>query len=238
MSILSRLGSLVHAEANSVTDALESRSRDKLLDLSFEQLQDQLRAAKASLATVVAQRITLDGKVSQAQAQADHAMANAKEAVGKGRDDLAKQFLQQKQAAEAEVASATQSRDAVAAQEQSLENSVRQLEERVQQFGTAKDVTKAQLAASRAQVQVAESLSGMGSKLNSAGEQLQRAQAQATAMQSQAQALNELTQKGILEDPLDHRTAAEKELDALRTTSSVDDELAALKAQTAGPAKT
>ena len=237
MSILSRLGNLMHAEANSATNAMEDHSRSKLLDLSYEQLQDQLRAAKASLATVVAQRITLDGRVAQAQAWVDHALANAKEAVSKGRDDLAKEFLRQKQSADAELVSTTQSRDAVAAQEQSLENSVRQLEERVQQFGTAKDVTKAQLAASRAQMQVSQSLSGVGSTLSSAGEQLQRAQAQAESMQNQAKAMDELTQKGILEDPLDHRTAAERELAALRTTSSVDDELAALKAQTEGPAK-
>ena len=237
MSILSRLGGLVHAEANSVTDSLESRNRGKLLDLSYEQLQDQLREAKAALATVVAQRITLDGKLSQAQTAVDHALANAKEALAKNREDLAREFLQQKQSAEASLASVKQSRDTVAAQEQALEDSVRQLEERVEQFGNAKDVTKAQLAASKAQVQVSQSLNGMGSKLTSAGEQLDRAQAEATAMQNQAQAMNELTQKGVLNDPLDHRSAAEKELASLRTTSSVDDELAQLKAQ-AGQAPT
>lgn len=229
MSLLNRISTLLQAEANSVVDKLSDPSKE--MDLSYDQMTDQLRKAQAALAQVVAQRITLDGKVREAAAKAQHAQANAKEALAKDREDLAREFLAQKQADDAAAAAAQSARDQVAAQEQALESTVQKLQARIAAYGTQKDVTKAQLTASKAQVQANQSLGGLASSINDAGSALARAQAKATSLQSQAQALQELTGKGILSDPTDTRTAAERELDGLRSTSSVDDELAALKAQ-------
>ncbi|MGH9098903.1 MAG: PspA/IM30 family protein, partial [Acidimicrobiales bacterium] len=71
--------------------------------------------------------------------------------------------------------------------------------------------------------------------ISDSGAALQRAQDKIATMQSRAQATDELLESGVLEDVGGGTDDIQKELDELSSTSSVDAELAALKAQV-GPA--
>ncbi|MHB1737701.1 MAG: PspA/IM30 family protein, partial [Acidithiobacillus sp.] len=107
------------------------------------------------------------------------------------------------------------------------------LQERIEQFRIQKEVMKSQMAAAQAQVKVTESLTGLGHGLDDAGDALRRVQDRTAHEQAKAQAMDGLLESGVINDPLDHRTQTDREMDKLRATSGVDDDLARLKAELA-----
>ncbi len=66
--------------------------------------------------------------------------------------------------------------------------------------------------------------------MGDAGSALQRAKDRTDHLQAKAAALDSMVATGVLNDPLDSRTQVEKEMDTLRSGSTVDNELAAMKA--------
>jgi phage shock protein A len=67
----------------------------------------------------------------------------------------------------------------------------------------------------------------------SVGSAVQRAQDRTEQMQARSQALDELVQKGTLQDVMGHRDRVERELSRVHNDEAVKKELEQLKAQTA-----
>ncbi len=96
---------------------------------------------------------------------------------------------------------------------------------------------KATYTAAEAQTKIGEAVSGISESMSDAGMSMQRAQDKIDGMQARAGAMDELLSSGALTDlshPVDDIQA---QLDQASTQSSVDAELAALKAEvgTGGP---
>ena len=108
-----------------------------------------------------------------------------------------------------------------------------QMQERVNQFRTQKEVLKAQYTASSAMSSVNENIAG----ISDSGAALQNAQDKIANMQARAGALDELLQSGVLEDVSGGGDDIQRELEEVTSSSEVDKELAALKAQL-GPGDT
>lgn len=228
MSIFSRVAEIIHAKTNAVLTGLENP--DEALDLSYEKMTEALRDAKRHTADVVAERMSLEQQMATTQKSLDQSDADARLAVSKGRDDLAKQALAAKSAEAAKMQSLQTARDAILLQEQKLSEYCSTMQTRIDTFRTQKEVMKAQNSAASAQIKVTESLTGIGDKMGDAGSALQRAKEKTEHMQARAAALDGMMASGVLSDPLDSRTQVEKEMEALRSGSTVDDELAAMKA--------
>jgi phage shock protein A len=116
-------------------------------------------------------------------------------------------------------------------QEEKLEHTLTALQQRVNAFRTQKETLKAQYTASKAVTSVNESVSGISKSISDSGAALQRAQDKIANMQARASATDELLESGVLEDMGGGTDDIQKELDQLSSGSSVDAELAALKAQ-------
>ena len=99
-------------------------------------------------------------------------------------------------------------------------------------FRTQKEVMKTTYTAAQAQVRVTESLTGLGGHLGGTSDALRRASAKVEGMRDRADALGGMLEAGVLTDQFDDRSATKRELDALKATSAVDDELAKLKFET------
>jgi phage shock protein A len=190
MSILNRLSTIFQAEAQSIIEGISSPSKE--LDLGYSKMQDQLTQAQASLTEVVASRIGLDNQLKAAQAKADKAKANAQEALTQNRDDLARQFLQQKQQADASVAAAQQAVAQLADKEAALTQTVQGLKQRIAEFAAQKEVVQAQLTASKATLDVNKSMTGLSGSLGDASQAMQRAQARVSSQENQAAAIQQL----------------------------------------------
>jgi phage shock protein A len=236
MSLFQRAHDIVAAKANRALDAAEKP--DEMLDLSYEQLLDHVTQVRRALVSIAASRKQIELQEQQLGHSVDHLNDQAKAALGAGREDLAREALSRKAAAQAQIDEMEPQHQQLTDQEQKMEQTLSQLQQRVNEFRTHKEVLKAQYQAASAMTSVNESVAGISNTLGDSGAALQRAQDKIATMQARAAATDELLQSGVLEDVGgDGTDDIQRELDQLGAHADVDRELAAMKAQLgSGPA--
>jgi phage shock protein A len=236
MTLFERAHQIVQAKANKALDAAEKP--DEMLDLSYEQMLDHITELRRALVTIAASRKQIELQEQQLQSSANHLQDQAKAALANGREDLAREALSRKSAAQAQIDGMEPQHQQLTEQEQKLEQNLTALQQKVNQFRTQKEVLKAQYTAAQAVSSVDESAAGISKDFGDSGAALQRAQDKIANMQARAGAMDELLQSGVLEDIGGGTDDIQKELDEMSSTSDVDKELAALKAEQAGTAVT
>jgi phage shock protein A len=227
MSLFQRAHDIMAAKANKALDAAEKP--DEMLDLSYEQMLDQITRVRRGLVDVAASRKQLELQETQLQHSVDHLQDQAKTALAQGREDLAREALSRKAAAQAQIAGMEPQQ--LGEEEEKLSQALATLQERVNNFRSQKEVLKAQYTAASAMTSVNESVAGISGTLGDSGATLQRAQDKIATMQARAGALDELLASGVLEDVGGADDDIQKELDQVGTAANVDKELAALKAE-------
>ena len=228
-TLFQRAHDILNAKANKALDAAEKP--DEMLDLSYEQMLDQLTKVRQALVSVAASRKQIELQEQQLQHSADHLQDQAKQALAIGREDLAREALSRKAAAQAQIDPMEAQHQQLTEQEQKLEQTLAALQQRVNSFRTQKETLKAQYTAASAVSSVNESVAGISGTLSDSGAELARAQDKIAQMQARAGALDELLQSGVLEDVGGNTDDIQKELDQAGTDADVESELAALKAQ-------
>ena len=229
MSLFQRAHDILAAKTNKALDAAEKP--DEMLDLSYEQMLDQITKVRQALVTIAASRKRIELQEQQLQHSVDHLTDQAKAALAQGREDLAREALSRKAAAQAQIDGMEPQHQQLTQEEQKMEQTLQVLQDRVDKFRTQKEVLKAQYSAASAESSVNESVAGISTTLGDSGAALQRAQDKIATMQARAGALDELLQSGVLEDVGGDTDDIQKELDEAGTAADVDHELAALKAQ-------
>ncbi len=229
MSLFQRAHDILAAKANKTLDAAEKP--DEMLDLSYEQMLDQITKVRQALVTIAASRKRIELQEQQLQHSVDHLQEQARIALSLGKEDLAREALARKAAAQAQIDPMEAQRQQLAEQEEKLGQTLQALQQRVNAFRTQKEVLKAQYTAAAASASVNEDVAGISSTLGDSGAALQRAQDKIATMQARAGALDELLQSGVLEDVGGGTDDIQKELDEAGTAADVDSELAAMKAQ-------
>ena len=229
MSLFQRAHEIVQAKANKALDAAEKP--DEMLDLSYEQMLDQITQVRRSLVAIAASRKQIELQEQQLQHSVAHLDDQARAALSQGRDDLAREALSRKAAAQAQIDGMEPQHQQLTEQEASLERTLAALQSKVNNFRTQKEVLKAQYTAASAMSSVDESVAGISSTIGDSGAEVQRAQDKIATMQARAGALDELLQSGVLEDVGGDTDDIQKELDEAGSAAEVDKELAALKTQ-------
>lgn len=225
MSLFQRAHDILAAKANKALDAAEKP--DEMLDLSYNQMLEQITEVRRALVGIAASRKQIELQEAQLRHSVDHLEAQAKAALAEGREDLAREALSRRAAAQAQVDGMEAQHQQLTEEQRRLEPALAQLQERVNHFRTQKEVLKAQYTTASAVGSVDEYAAGA----SDSGAALQRAQDKIATMQARAGALDELLQSGVLEDLSGGGTDIQKELDEVTSASEVDKELAALKAQ-------
>jgi phage shock protein A len=233
MTLFQRAHDILAAKANKALDAAEKP--DEMLDLSYEQMLDQLTKVRQALVTVAASRRQIELQEQQLQHSADHLQDQAKAALALGKEDLGREALQRKAAAQAQIDGMESQHQQLNEEQEKLEQTLSALQQRVNQFRTQKETLKAEYTAASAESSVNESVAGISTTLGDSGAALERAQDKIATMQARAGALDELLQSGVLEDVGGGTDDIQRELDEAGSAADVDRELAALKAQV-GPA--
>ncbi len=228
-SIFQRAHDIAQAKANKALDAAEKP--DEMLDLSYEKMLDQITQVRRALVDIAASRKQIELQEQQLQHSVDHLQDQAKAALSQGNEDLAKEALSRKAAAQAQIDGMEPQHQQLGEQEEKLEQTLQALQKRVNDFRTQKEVLKAQYTASKAVSSVDESAAGISKTFGDSGEALQRAQDKIANMQARAGAMDELLGSGVLEDVGGNKDDIQDELDKVGQDAEVDKELAALKAQ-------
>jgi phage shock protein A len=229
MGLFQRAHDIVAAKTNKALDAAEKP--DEMLDYSYDQMLDQITQVKRGLVTIAASRKQLELQEQQLQHSVDHLQDQAAAALAQGREDLAREALSRKAAAQQQIDGLEPQHQQLTEEEQKLEQTLAALQQRVNDFRSKKEVLKAQYSAAQAESSINESVTGISSTYSDAGAALQRAQDKIANMQARADATDELLQSGVLEDVGGDTDDIQKELDEASSAAEVDKELAALKAQ-------
>lgn len=231
MTLFQRAHDIIAAKANKALDAAEKP--DELLDLSYEEMLDRITEVKRALVQIAASGKQIELQEQQLGHSVEHLQDQARAALTQGKEDLAKEALSRKAAAQAQIDGLEEQRQQLAEQEQHMEQTLDTLQKRVNEFRTKKEVLKAQYATAQAVSSVNADAAGISGSYADSGAALQRAQDKIAELQARAGATDELLQSGVLEDVGGDTDDIQDELDEAGTTAQVDSELAALKAQIA-----
>src|SRR5579871_6835754 len=159
MSLFQRAHDIVAAKANKALDAAEKP--DEMLDLSYEQMLDQITQVRRGLVDIAAARKQIELQQQQLQHTVDHLNDQAKAALSQGREDLAREALSRKAAAQQQIDGLQTQHQDLADQEQKLSQSLSALQDRVNKFRSQKEVLKAQYTAAQAQTSINETATGI-----------------------------------------------------------------------------
>jgi phage shock protein A len=224
MSLFSRAHNILAAKANKALDSVENPN--ELLDYSYEQMLDYIARVRQALVEIAAERKRIELQEPQLRQTIAQLGDQAQAALGQGREDLAREALSRRAAAQQQVDGMEAQRQELTGQEQKLQANLTQLQQRVSHFRSQKEVMKADYAVAQA------------GDLGGTADALVRAQDKIATMQARAGALDEAVQSGVLEDAGGHTNDIQEELDEAASAADVDGQLAALKAKLAAPATT
>ena len=225
--LMERTMTLIKAKFSKLLDRAEKPS--ETLDYSYERQLELLQNVKRGVADVVTAKKRLQLQTQQLEQNVVKLETQARQALGQGRDDLARAALERKSAVQQQLQDLDQQVTQLDAQQEKLVASEQQLSARVEAFRSEKEVIKAQYSAAEAQVRIGEAATGIGDQMADTGAAIQRAKDKTEQMQARASAIEELTAAGTLEDFTSDKTQLDRELEQLTSQSQVDAELEQMK---------
>src|SRR3954465_10801038 len=196
--LMSRLSLIFRAKFSKALDRAENPN--ETLDYSYEEQLRQLQNVKRGIADVTTAKKRLEMQYTTMQQQVDKLDGQARKALEAGREDLAREALTRKTAAEAQLQSIMEQGQQLEAQQQKLIEGERALQTKVESFRTQKEVIKAQYSAAEAQVRIGEAATGIGDDMADVGMAIDRAKDKTQQLQARANAIDELTTAGALDD--------------------------------------
>ena len=229
MGVMKRMSGILQAKTNKMLDKAEDPRES--LDLSYQHLLENLQKVRRSVADVTTAKKRIELQATQLQGQADKLQQQAKDALGQNREDLAREALGRRAALEPQLTELQTQHQQVADQEKKLIVTSKNLQTQVDAFRTKKETMKATYTAAEAQTKIGEAVSGISESMGDAGMSVQRAQDKIDSMQARAGAMDELLASGALTDLTNPVDDIQAQLDQVSATSTVDNELAALKAE-------
>ena len=225
-----RLALIFKAKANKVLDKHEDPR--ETLDYSYEKQLELLTKVRRGVADVATSRKRIEIQMQTLQASADKLQAQAQQAVQANRDDLAREALTRRAAANQQLADLQTQHAQLQAEEEKLTQASQRLQAKVDAFRTRKETIKATYTAAEAQAKIGEAMSGISEEMGDVGLAMQRAEDKTQQMQARAGAVDELIASGALDDasaPLGGKDDIQRELDSMSSSSDVELELAKMK---------
>ena len=221
MSMLQRFKDIMSSNINALLDKAEDP--EKMIDQMIRNLQSDLGKVKSETATVMAEEARLNRQLTDLKAEEEKMITYAKKALQAGSDDDAKLFLEKKNSIQ-NKASEVETRLISARQNsQNMKAMHDKLSSQVADLNARKNEIKAKIQ----QAKLQEKMNTMTSSVTGAASisKFDEIEEKANAMLDKANAMQELNQ--VNDGGIDDLMA--KYDSTTDNTSSVDDELAALK---------
>ncbi len=216
MGLFDRVKRVVSANLNDLVSKAEDP--EKILDQAIIEMQEDLVRLRQGVAQAIAAQKRTEKQYNDANNELNKWQRNAMLALQKGDENLARQALERKKSFTDTATSLKGSLDQQTAQVDTLKRSLMQLESKISEAKTKKDMLKARVRAAKAQ----EQLEGMVNGMNTSGATaaFERMEEKVLMQEARAGAAGELAGADL-----------ESQFAKLEGSSGVDDELAALKAQ-------
>lgn len=224
MGIMERFKDIMSANINALLDKAEDP--EKMIDQYLRNLESDLGKVKAETASVIAEESRAKRALDECNENIAKMQTYAEKAIAAGNDDDARKFLAQKKVYTEQQVSLQSTYTVAAENAANMRNMHDKLVEDINELNAKKDAIKAKMAAAKTQQRINKigaSAVGVANDMSA----FERMEAKADKMLDEANAMAEL-----------NRTASEASIDDLaskydnpQNDSSIDDELAALKAQ-------
>ncbi len=227
--LLSRMMTILKAKFSKTLDRAEDPG--ETLDYSYEKQLELLQNVKRGVADVATAKQRLRLQTAQLEQNLVKLETQARQALGQGREDLARLALERKSGVQQQLRSLDGQLQGIETQQEQLVANERTLAAKIESFRTQKETIKAQYSAAEASVRISEAATGIGREMSDTGLAIQRAKEKTEDMTARAAAMDELVQSGTLEDLTSTDTQLDRELAQLSSQAQVDEELAKLKAE-------
>ncbi|MDF5716733.1 MAG: PspA/IM30 family protein [Rhizonema sp. NSF051] len=223
MGIFDRVRRVVSSNLNDLVNKAEDP--EKMLEQAILEMQEDLVQLRQGVAQAIAAQKRTEKQYNDAYNETNKWQRNAQLALQKGDENLARQALERKKTFTESGTELKASLDQQTVQVDGLKRSLIQLESKISEAKTKKEMLKARITAAKAQEQLQGMVRGMNS--SSAMAAFERMEEKVMMQEARAQSSAELA-----------GTDLESQFAALEAGSDVDDELAALKAQMSLPGAT
>jgi phage shock protein A len=221
MGLFDRIRRLVSANLNDLVNKAEDP--EKILEQAILEMQEDLLQLRQGVAQAIAAQKRTEQQYNNAQNEINKWQRNAQLALQKGDENLARQALERKKTFSDTGTALKASLDQQVTQVETLKRNLIQLESKISEAKTKKEMLKARITAAKAQEQLGSMVSGMNT--GSAMAAFERMEEKVLMQEARAQSTAELAGADI-----------ESQFAQLEGGSDVDDELAALKASLLPPA--
>ncbi len=188
--MMDRMSGIFKAKINKAMDAAENPA--EMLDLSYEQMLEQLQKIRRSVADVATAKAQLQQQLNGLQNQEQRLDGQARQALAANREDLARAALTRKTALVPQVQALATQVESLQQQQGKLIDGQDRLAAKIEAFRTNKETMKAQYTAAQANVRINEFATGLSEEFGSVQLQMERAQGKIEHMQARATALDEL----------------------------------------------
>lgn len=223
MGILQRFGDIMSANINALLDKCEDPA--KMVDQCLRDLEKDLGKVKAETASVMAEETRAKRELDEVNAEMKKYEDYAKKALLAGNEEDAKKFLEKKNSLATTQASLQQTYDIASANATKMRQMHDKISKDIVDLNARKDAIKAKVAVAKTQEKMNKMTSKIGCATNSMNA-FDRMEEKANKMLDAANAMAELNAQ-----PRDEVDDLAAKYDTVGTDSTVDDELAALKAQ-------
>src|SRR3954471_20795298 len=227
-----RFSPVVKAKISKLLDRAEDPA--ETLDYSYTKQLESLQNVKKGIADVVTAKKRLQMQSQKLEQSVVKLDTQARQALSQGNEELARAALERKNVAQTELQSLDQQVTELEGQQQKLTDSEAKLRQKIDAFRTKKEVIKAQYSAAEAQVRISEAATGVGEQMADVGLAMQRAQDKTEQMRARADAVSKLEAAGTFDDittPGPGQDDIDRQLAQLSSSSTVEDELAKMRAE-------
>jgi len=230
MSVMKRVSLIFKSKANKALDRMEDPR--ETLDYSYQRQLEMLTQVRRGVADVATSRKRVELQMKSLQQNQNKLEGQAKQALGAGREDLAREALGRRAALDSQLSDLENQYHSLQADEEKLTVASQRLQAKVEAFRMQKETIKATYAAAEAQSRIGEAVSGISEEMGDVGMAVQRAQDKTAQMQARAGAIDELMASGALDDVTGPpRDDIQAELDSMRSGPDIELELRRLKGE-------
>lgn len=226
---MNRISTVIKQKANVLVDKYEDPR--EALDYSYTKQIDLLNKLRRDIAEVVTAKRRLEMQKAKLWDNIRTLDEQARRSLDADREDLAKLALERKNANLLQLQGLDKQISEMLTEQEKLEQTEKRLSTKVEEFKSKKEVIKAQYSAAEAQVRIKENVTGISEEMTDIGMALNKAEEKTEKMKAKSGALDEMIDSGVLTDYTINKDSIEKELEQVTVKSSVDEELAKLKAE-------
>ncbi len=232
-SIFERIALVFKSKANKALDKYEDPR--ETLDYSYQKQLELLQNVRRGVADVATSRKRVELQATKMSSEVERLQSAAQRALESNREDLAREALTRKAGLQEQLNDLQTQHAQLQAEEEKLVRASSRLQAKVDAFRTRKETIKATYSAAEAQTRINEAFTGISEEMSDVGLAIQRAEDKTLQLQARASAVDELLASGALDDPTGTvKDDITRELDMLAADSSIESELAAMKAQLSG----